>query len=106
MDPAPKDDGLKKLEFLSLVSKVYTDLESHLGFGDKTLAEFIIYLGRKCKTVDEFDAKLKQDGPKMPDYFVRTFLTTIHAILSPKPREEKDSKKESASDGPKHSADW
>jgi hypothetical protein len=104
MDPAPKDDGLKKLEFLSLVSKVYTDLETHLGFGDKTLAEFIIYLGRKCQTVDEFHAKLKQDGAEMPDYIVRTLLTTIRTILCPKPKAEKDSKKESASDGLKHSA--
>jgi ATP-dependent RNA helicase DHX8/PRP22 len=104
MDPAPKDNGLKKLEFLFLVSKVYMDLETHLGFGDKTLTEFIIYLGRKCETVDEFDMKLKQDGTEMPDYFVRTLLTTIRAILSPKPKAEKDSKKESASNGPKHSA--
>ncbi|PQQ01444.1 hypothetical protein Pyn_24109 [Prunus yedoensis var. nudiflora] len=37
----------------------------------------------------------------MPDYFVRTLLTIMHAILPPKPKPEKDSKKESASDGRK-----
>ncbi|CAL2239662.1 unnamed protein product [Prunus armeniaca] len=70
---AATDDGLKKLEYLSLVSK----------------------------TVDEFDTKLKKKGAEMPDYFVRTLLTIMQAILPPKPKPEKDSKKESASDGRK-----
>ncbi|KAH6818318.1 ATP-dependent RNA helicase [Perilla frutescens var. frutescens] len=79
-------DGLKKLEYLSLVSKVCTELETHLGNGDKVLAEFITEMGRNCETVDEFDAKLKENGAEMPDYFVRTLLTIIHAILPPKPK--------------------
>ncbi|XP_076913948.1 putative pre-mRNA-splicing factor ATP-dependent RNA helicase DEAH5 [Bidens hawaiensis] len=79
-----KAPSLKKLEYLSLVSKVCTELESHLGFGDKILAEFITELGRKCQSVDEFDAKLKQNGAELPDYFVSTLLTIIHAILPPK----------------------
>ncbi|ONI21642.1 hypothetical protein PRUPE_2G077900 [Prunus persica] len=98
---AATDDGLKKLEYLSLVSKVCSELETHIGVGDKVLAEFITELGRKCETVDEFDTKLKKNGAEMPDYFVRTLLTIIHAILPPKPKPEKDSKKESASDGRK-----
>ncbi|KAF5462101.1 hypothetical protein F2P56_018140 [Juglans regia] len=98
MAPAPKDDGLKKLEYLSLVSKVCSELETHLGFGDKVLAEFITELGRDCEIVDEFDAKLKENGAEMPDYFVRTLLTIIHAILPPKPKSEKESNKESAPD--------
>ncbi|XP_041021347.1 probable pre-mRNA-splicing factor ATP-dependent RNA helicase DEAH5 [Juglans microcarpa x Juglans regia] len=98
MAPAPKDDGLKKLEYLSLVSKVCSELETHLGFGDKVLAEFITELGRDCETVDEFDAKLKENGAEMPDYFVRTLLTIIHAILPPKPKSEKESSKEIAPD--------
>ncbi|KAL2534297.1 putative pre-mRNA-splicing factor ATP-dependent RNA helicase [Abeliophyllum distichum] len=83
-----KDDGLKKLEYLSLVSKVCTELETHLRFGDKVLAEFITEMGRKCETVDDFDAKLKKNGAEMPDYFVRTLLTIIHAILPPKKKEK------------------
>ncbi|KAK4396906.1 putative pre-splicing factor ATP-dependent RNA helicase DEAH5 [Sesamum angolense] len=55
-------DGLKKLEYLSLVSKVCSELETHLGFGDKVLAEFITEMGRNCEKVDEFDAKLKENG--------------------------------------------
>uniref|UniRef100_A0A2N9IUA8 Uncharacterized protein n=1 Tax=Fagus sylvatica TaxID=28930 RepID=A0A2N9IUA8_FAGSY len=61
------------------------------GFGDKVLAE----LGINYETVDEFDAKLKENGVGMPDYFVCTLLTIIHAILPPKPKLEKESKKES-----------
>ena len=62
-----------------------------VGFGDKVLAE----LGINYETVDEFDAKLKENGVGMPDYFVRTLWTIIHAILPPKPKLEKESKKES-----------
>lgn len=34
------DDELKKLEYLSLVSKVCTELDNHLGISDKDLGEF------------------------------------------------------------------
>ncbi|KAL7258195.1 hypothetical protein ACSBR1_004332 [Camellia fascicularis] len=91
------EGGLKKLEYLSLVSKVCTELESHLGFGDKVLAEFITDMGQKCETVEEFDVELKENGAEMPDYFVRTLLTIIHAILPPKPKSK--SVKESKTDG-------
>ncbi|XP_059633114.1 probable pre-mRNA-splicing factor ATP-dependent RNA helicase DEAH5 [Cornus florida] len=101
MASVTQDDGLKKLEYLSLVSKVCTELESHLGFGDKVLAEFITDMGRTCETVDEFDAKLKENGAEMPDYFVRTLLTIIHAILPPKPKSDKESKKDDGSEGKK-----
>ncbi|KAH6806578.1 ATP-dependent RNA helicase [Perilla frutescens var. frutescens] len=78
------DNVLKKLEYLSLVSKVCAELETHFGVGDKVLAEFITELGRKCGSVEEFDLKLKENGADpLPDYFVRTLLTIIHAILPP-----------------------
>ncbi|KAH0453564.1 hypothetical protein IEQ34_017888 [Dendrobium chrysotoxum] len=95
---AEAEDGLKKLEYLSLVSKVCTELESHLGCGDKILAEFITELGRNAESEEEFDAKLKQNGAEMPDYFVRTLLTIIHAILPPqsKSKPTSDSSKKSA----------
>ncbi|XP_062223463.1 probable pre-mRNA-splicing factor ATP-dependent RNA helicase DEAH5 [Phragmites australis] len=79
----PGDDGLRKLEYLSLVSKVCSELETHIGVGDKVLAEFITELGRDSTSVAEFDARLKEKGADFPDYFVRTLLTIIHAILPP-----------------------
>ncbi|CAK9144132.1 unnamed protein product [Ilex paraguariensis] len=97
MGSVVKDEGLKKLEYLSLVSKVCTELETHLGFGDKILAEFITEIGRNCGNVDEFDEKLKENGAEMPDYFVRTLLTIIHAILPPKVKSKSD--KDSRRDG-------
>lgn len=95
-----EEEGLKKLEYLSLVSKVCSELETHIGVGDKVLAEFITEMGRTCETVDEFDEKLKESGAEMPDYFVRTLLTIIHAILPPKPKSEseKDSKRSDKSE--------
>ncbi|KAI3443623.1 hypothetical protein Pfo_000288 [Paulownia fortunei] len=47
-------------------------------------------MGRNCESVDEFDAKLKENGAEMPDYFVRTLLTIIHAILPPKQKSKSD----------------
>ncbi|CAD6244696.1 unnamed protein product [Miscanthus lutarioriparius] len=82
-EAGPGDDGLRKLEYLSLVSKVCSELETHIGVGDKVLAEFITELGRDSTTVSEFDARLKEKGADFPDYFVRTLLTIIHAILPP-----------------------
>ncbi|CAH9083902.1 unnamed protein product [Cuscuta europaea] len=84
------EGGLKKLEYLSLVSKVCSELETHIGVGDKVLAEFITDMGRNCETVEEFDLKLKESGAEMPDYFVRTLLTIIHAILPPLPKPGSD----------------
>ncbi|KAG9459931.1 hypothetical protein H6P81_004439 [Aristolochia fimbriata] len=82
-----------KLQFLSLINKVCTELESHIGCGEKVLAEFITNLGRESETLDEFDTKLKDNGAEMPDYFVRTLLTIIHAILPPKPKSQGEKKK-------------
>ncbi len=45
---------LEKLERLSLVSKVCTELENHLGLNDKDTAEFIIHLAEKNDTFDQF----------------------------------------------------
>ena len=97
-------DGLKKLEYLSLVSKVCTELESHTGTGDKVLAEFITDLGHSSNSVEEFDAKLKENGAEMPDYFVRTLLTIIHAILPPKPKKGRENPKENVNSNTKFKA--
>lgn len=83
-------EGLKKLEYLSLVSKVCTELEAHIGCSDKTLAEFIIDLAQKCETQEQFGKSLKAEGAEMPEYFVKTLLTIIHAILPPVSRAERE----------------
>ncbi|CAB4266191.1 unnamed protein product [Prunus armeniaca] len=92
---AATEDVFTKLDHLSLLSKVVSELETHTGLGDVVLAEFITDLGRSCETVDEFNSKLQENGAQMADYFVRTLFTIIHAISRPKPpKPEKVSKKD------------
>ena len=59
-------DDLKKLEELSLVSKICTELENHLGINDKDLAEFIIALAAKHPTLERFKASLDKNGAEFP----------------------------------------
>lgn len=59
-------EDLRKLEELSLVSKICTELENHLGINDKDLAEFIIALARKHSTFDKFKASLVKNGAEFP----------------------------------------
>uniref|UniRef100_A0A8C0EKL3 DEAH-box helicase 8 n=1 Tax=Bubo bubo TaxID=30461 RepID=A0A8C0EKL3_BUBBB len=46
----------------SLVSKVCTELDNHLGINDKDLAEFVISLAEKNTTFDTFKAVLLKNG--------------------------------------------
>lgn len=59
-------EDLARLEELSLVSKICTELENHLGVGDKDLAEFIIALAGKNGTFDKFKAALVKNGADFP----------------------------------------
>uniref|UniRef100_M8BG75 RNA helicase n=1 Tax=Aegilops tauschii TaxID=37682 RepID=M8BG75_AEGTA len=52
-------EGIRRLTYLSLVSKVSSELEAHLGDVQRNVAEFIVHLGRASPSVAEFDAKLK-----------------------------------------------
>ncbi|XP_050369391.1 probable pre-mRNA-splicing factor ATP-dependent RNA helicase DEAH5 [Argentina anserina] len=87
--------GVKKLEYLSLISKVCSELETNLGqqYGDKAVAEFISDMGRNSKNVDEFNAKLKEFA-EFPDYVVRNLLTIIHAVLAPEKKQSSSKREE------------
>ena len=63
-------DDLELLEQLSLVSKVTSELQNHLGTGDKTLAEFLIAQRSKCSSVQEFTSELKSMEASMPDSLI------------------------------------
>uniref|UniRef100_A0A6Q2ZDN5 ATP-dependent RNA helicase DHX8 n=1 Tax=Esox lucius TaxID=8010 RepID=A0A6Q2ZDN5_ESOLU len=56
------DNELEQLEYLSLVSKVCTELDNHLGISDKDLAEFVISLAEKEPTFDGFKSLLLKNG--------------------------------------------
>ncbi|CZT51554.1 probable ATP dependent RNA helicase [Rhynchosporium secalis] len=59
-------DDLESLELLSLVSRVTSELQNHLGISDKTLAEFIIAQHSQCKSLEEFRTKLDAMGADFP----------------------------------------
>ena len=72
---------LEKLEKLSLVSKVCTELENHLGLNDKDLAEFIIHLAEKNDTFDTFKSVLiETSGDSFPDSFIANLLRIIQRM--------------------------
>lgn len=52
------DDDFAELELLSLVSKVTSELQNHLGISEKTVAEFIIDQRLSCTNLSEFKGKL------------------------------------------------
>ncbi|KAI8953708.1 P-loop containing nucleoside triphosphate hydrolase protein [Xylaria longipes] len=61
-------DDLHELELLSLVSKVTSELQNHLGINEKTLAEFIIAQRLQCTKLTEFKDKLAgMGGASWPD---------------------------------------
>ncbi|CAD7011644.1 unnamed protein product [Ceratitis capitata] len=80
-------EELRRLEYLSLVSKICTELENHLGLNDKDLAEFIIDLEEKNPTFDSFRKALHENGAEFPDSFV-TNLQRIINLMKPGRGEE------------------
>ncbi|XP_066146308.1 ATP-dependent RNA helicase DHX8 isoform X1 [Euwallacea fornicatus] len=70
-------DEVEKLEYLSLVSKICTELENHLGMNDKDLAEFIIHLSEKNSTLDSFRKALTENGAEFSDSFISNLLRII-----------------------------
>jgi len=89
-------DGFNTLQYLSLLSKVCAELESHTGAADKVLAEFIIHLARSSDNLNHFIAKLKDNDAHFPDYLVRTLFTLVHALLLPTKTHSKTREEDSA----------
>ncbi|KAH9981405.1 P-loop containing nucleoside triphosphate hydrolase protein [Lactifluus volemus] len=74
-------DDLYNLEFLSLVAKITQEIDNHTGINDKTLAEFVIDLHDKSKTLADFKAKLKEVGADFPESFIENIdrlVLTLH----------------------------
>ncbi|GIX72460.1 ATP-dependent RNA helicase DHX8 [Caerostris darwini] len=77
-------DAIQKLEYLSLVSKICTELNNHLGINDKDLAEFIINLAKKNDTFEAFKKALGDNGAEFTDSFISNLLRKIQQM---KPKE-------------------
>ncbi|XP_014219394.1 ATP-dependent RNA helicase DHX8 [Copidosoma floridanum] len=70
-------DELEKLEHLSLVSKICTELENHLGLNNKDLAEFVIHLAEENSTFESFKTVLVKNGAEFSDSLVANLLRII-----------------------------
>jgi ATP-dependent RNA helicase DHX8/PRP22 len=70
-------DELRRLEHLSLVSKVCTELDNHYSMNDKDLSEFIIDLASKNPTLTKFRAALLENGAEFADSFIENLLRII-----------------------------
>ncbi|KAL2078112.1 hypothetical protein ACEWY4_025797 [Coilia grayii] len=77
------EDELKQLEYLSLVSKVCTELDNHLGISDKDLAEFVISLAEKNTTFDAFKSVLLKNGAEFTDSLISNLLRLIQTMRPP-----------------------
>jgi hypothetical protein len=78
-------DDLESLELLSLVSKVTSELQNHLGISEKTLAEFLIAQRLESATLDEFKKKLAGVGAEFPASLVES-IDRLVRTLHPKPQ--------------------
>ncbi|KAF7507784.1 hypothetical protein GJ744_010085 [Endocarpon pusillum] len=74
-------DDLTSLEVLSLVSKVTSELQNHLGINDKTLAEFVIDQHSKCASLSDFKSTLEGMGAEFPQSLIESIdrlILTMH----------------------------
>ena len=75
-------EDLKKLEELSLVSKVCTELENHLGpqMNDKVLAEFCIAMADEHPTLESFKGVQGDIGDVLT---VSSLCACVYIITAP-----------------------
>ncbi|RFU80142.1 atp-dependent rna helicase dhx8 [Trichoderma arundinaceum] len=76
-------DDLLNLELLSLVSKVTSELQNHVGISDKTLAEFLIAQRLESKSSDDFRKRLDGLNADFPPSLVDS-LDRLVVALHPK----------------------
>jgi len=74
-------DDLASLELLSLVSKITSELQNHLGISDKTLAEFVIAQHSECPSLEDFKSQMAAMGAEFPQSLVESIdrlILTMH----------------------------
>ncbi|XP_064647982.1 ATP-dependent RNA helicase DHX8-like [Lineus longissimus] len=82
-------DEFQQLEHLSLVSKVCTELDNHLGLNDKDLAEFVIDLAAKHNTFETFKKALLDNEAEFADSLIANLLRLIQKMAPKKPKKQK-----------------
>ncbi|KOS20551.1 Pre-mRNA-splicing factor ATP-dependent RNA helicase prp22 [Escovopsis weberi] len=73
-------DDLLNLELLSLVSKVTSELQNHVGINDKTLAEFLIAQRLESASKSDFQKKLDAIGADFPPSLVDSLDRLVLAM--------------------------
>jgi ATP-dependent RNA helicase DHX8/PRP22 len=74
-------EDLQNLEYLSLVSKICTELDNHLGVNDKDLAEFIIHMAQSSDSYDLFRKKLAENDADVPYSFSSNLYRIVQKML-------------------------
>ncbi|KAI7782479.1 hypothetical protein LA080_013478 [Diaporthe eres] len=90
--------ALESLEQLSLVSKISSELQNHLGIADndarKTLAEFVIAKRLECDTLDDFKKMLPGMGASsLPNSLIESvdrLVCTMHPKMKGKAQPQDD----------------
>ncbi|KAK3074493.1 DEAH-box ATP-dependent RNA helicase prp22 [Teratosphaeriaceae sp. CCFEE 6253] len=72
-------DDFEQLELLSLVSKVTSEINNHLGIADKTIAEFVIAEHQKSPSLAQFQAGLEEyEFPVTLTESIDRLVRTLH----------------------------
>ena len=72
-------DDLEQLELLSLVSRVTSEINNHMGVSDKTIAEFVIAEHAKCANGKEFLGKMEAfDFPQSLGESIDRLIRSMH----------------------------
>jgi ATP-dependent RNA helicase DHX8/PRP22 len=96
MESFLKMTDLFALEFLQIVGKVTNEIENYTGMKDKTLAEFILHVARKQKTLHDFKLKLDEIDAKFPLSLIESVYRWSQ-LLPKKKKKEKEPQKDSFS---------
>ena len=91
-------DDFASLELLSLVSKVTSELQNHLGINDKTLAEFVIAQHAKCESLPDFRVQMEAMGADFPQSLVES-VDRLILTMHPKHKKGNANRKPDAKDG-------
>ena len=90
-------DDFAELELLSLVSKVTSELQNHLGINDKTLAEYVIDQHSRCTSLPEFKDGMEALGAEFPRSLVESIdrlILTMHPKYKNKKQQNGDAPNE------------
>ncbi|KAJ0405555.1 hypothetical protein P43SY_009604 [Pythium insidiosum] len=87
--PKEASATMEKLQELSLISKVCTELENHLGMSDKDLAEFIIHLVRESATSAKFLQTIQARDLPLPSGLAENLFRIVNTMAPRKPQGSK-----------------